>query len=296
MFKIADISGSRAQSKKLEILRELLSSANPTEAKYITRTVIEELRVGVGEGTIRDALSQAFGVDKAVVERAHMLTNDLGLVAEVSKEEGIEGLQKLTLNPGKPVKPMLAQLSPGISASIIEMGWALCETKYDGIRVQIHRLNNDVNIFTRRLENISNAVPEIVEYIKKSLPHEDFIVEGEIIVTRDGKPISFQYILQRVRRKYDIERMRNEVPLKLYLFDVLYYKHPLIDAPFEKRREVLESIVDITPDKIELSKQVKVTPETLQDAHDLFNNSIKGGHEGIMIKDPECTIHSRHKG
>jgi DNA ligase-1 len=288
LFKIADISGSRAQSKKLEILRELLSSANPTEAKYITRTVIEELRVGVGEGTIRDALSQAFGVDKAVVERAHMLTNDLGLVAEVSKEQGIEGLQKLTLNPGKPVKPMLAQLSPGISASIIEMGWALCETKYDGIRVQIHRLNNDVNIFTRRLENISNAVPEIVEYIKKSLPHQDFIVEGEIIVTRDGKPISFQYILQRVRRKYDIERMRNEVPLKLYLFDVLYYKQPLIDAPFEKRREVLESIVDITPDKIELSKQVKVTPETLQDAHDLFNNSIKGGHEGIMIKDPDA--------
>jgi DNA ligase-1 len=288
LVKMADISGSRAQSKKLEILRELLSSASPTEAKYITRTVIEELRVGVGEGTIRDALAQAFGVDKRIVERAHMLTNDLGLVAEVSKEEGVEGLEKLTLNPGKPVKPMLAQLSPGISESILEMGWAMCETKYDGIRVQIHNLNNEINIFTRRLENISKAVPEIVEYIKKSLPAQNFIVEGEIIVTRDGKPISFQYILQRVRRKYDIERMRNEVPLKLYLFDVLYYNGPLIDAPFEKRREVLESIVEICPDKIELSKQVKVTPESLKDAHDLFNNSIKGGHEGIMIKDPNA--------
>jgi len=83
-----------------------------------------------------------------------MLTNDLGLVAEVSKEEGVEGLQKLSLNPGKPVKPMLAQLSPGIGTSIIEMGWAFCETKYDGIRVQIHRLGDEVNIFTRRLENI----------------------------------------------------------------------------------------------------------------------------------------------
>ena len=288
MVKIADISGSRAQSKKLEILRELLSSASPTEAKYITRTVIEELRVGVGEGTIRDALAQAFGVNKEVVERAHMLTNDLGLVAEVSKEEGVEGLQKLTLKPGKPVKPMLAQLSPGIATSIMEMGWALCETKYDGIRVQIHRLGNEVNIFTRRLENISNALPEIVEYIRKSLPSEDFIVEGEIIVTRDGKPISFQYILQRVRRKYDIERMRDEVPLKLYLFDVLYYKVPLIDAPFEKRRNVLESIVNISGDKIQLSRQVKVTPESLKDAEDLFNESINGGHEGIMIKDPNA--------
>lgn len=286
LIKMADISGNKAQTKKLEILRELLSSASPTEAKYITRTVIEELRVGVGEGTIRDALSLAFGVDKAAVERAHMLTNDLGLVAEVSKEEGVEGLQKLSLNPGKPVKPMLAQLSPGIGTSITEMGWAFCETKYDGIRVQIHRLGDEVNIFTRRLENISKAVPEIVEYIKKALPNHNFIVEGEIIVTRDGKPISFQYILQRVRRKYDIERMRNEVPLKLFLFDVLYYGEPLIDAPFEKRREVLESIVNITPDRIELSKQVKVTPESIQVAQDLFNNSIKGGHEGIMIKDP----------
>jgi DNA ligase 1 len=286
LVKIADISGSKAQSKKLEILRELLSSASPTEAKYITRTVIEELRVGVGEGTIRDALSQAFSVDKNVVERAHMLTNDLGLVAEVSKEEGVDGLKNLTLNPGKPVKPMLAQLSPGISTSILEMGWALCETKYDGIRVQIHRLGNDVNIFTRRLENISNAVPEIVEYIKKSLPSKDFIVEGEIIVTRDGKPISFQYILQRVRRKYDIDRMREEVPLKLYLFDVLYYNGPLIDVPFEKRRETLESIVTVIGDKVQLSRKVKVTPDSLHLAQDLFNESIKGGHEGIMIKDP----------
>ncbi|MGZ7160050.1 MAG: ATP-dependent DNA ligase, partial [Methanobacterium sp.] len=107
-----------------------------------------------------------------------------------------------------------------------------------------------------------------------------------IIVTKDGKPISFQYILQRVRRKYDIERMRDEVPLKLYLFDVLYYEGPLIDVPFEKRRKVLESIVTVNGDKIQLSRNVKVTPESLQDAEDLFNESIKAGHEGIMIKDP----------
>src|SRR5664280_1779380 len=102
------------------------------------------------------------------------------------------------------------------------------------------------------IRDSSKAVPEIIEYIQKSLPSEDFIVEGEIIVTRDGKPISFQYILQRVKRKYDIERMREEVPLKLYLFDVLYYNGPLIDAPFEKRREVLESIVTVN-DNIQLS-------------------------------------------
>ena len=286
LVKIADITGGKSQYKKLEILRELLSSASPIEAKYITRTVIEELRVGVGEGTMKDAVSRAFKVPKDTVERAHMLTNDLGLVAVVAKEQGLEGLQKLTLEPGKPVKPMLAQLSPNYIASIQEMGWALCETKYDGIRVQIHREGDEINIFTRRLENISQALPEIVEYIKKAIKPSDFIVEGEIIVTQDGKPISFQYILQRVRRKYEIEKMRKKIPLTMYIFDVLYYNQPILDEPFKDRRELLEKIVQIIPNKLELSSQVKVTPENPEKAENLFNVSIDEGHEGIMIKDP----------
>jgi DNA ligase-1 len=288
LVKIADISGGRSQYKKIDILMGLLSSASPFEAKYITRTVIEELRVGVGEGTIKDAISQAFGIPKEVVERAHMITNDLGLVAVVSREEGEEGLKKLSLKPGKPVKPMLAQLSPGIEETVKEMGWALCETKYDGIRVQIHRKGEDIEIYTRRLENISRALPEIVSYIRESLPGEDFIVEGEIIVTRDGKPISFQYILQRVRRKYDIERMVDQIPLTLYLFDTLYYGKNLIDTPFRIRREILESIVTINPGKVEISRQVKVTPSDVEKAQKLFEDSINEGHEGIMIKDPEA--------
>ncbi len=286
LVKIADITGGRSQYKKLEILRELFSSASPIEAKYITRTVIEELRVGVGEGTMKDAVSQAFKVPKKNVERAHMLTNDLGLVAVVAKEQGLEGLQKLNLEPGKPVKPMLAQLSPNYITSIQEMGGAFCETKYDGIRVQIHREGDEINIFTRRLENISLALPEIVEYIKKAIKPSDFIVEGEIIVTQDGKPISFQYILQRVRRKYEIEKMREKIPLTMYLFDVLYYNQPVLDEPFKDRRELLEKIVQIIPRKLELSTQVKVTPENPEKAENLFNESIDEGHEGIMIKDP----------
>ncbi|MDD1764000.1 MAG: ATP-dependent DNA ligase [Methanobacteriaceae archaeon] len=288
LVKIADISGGRSQFKKIDILMGLLSSASPYEAKYITRTVIEELRVGVGEGTIKDAVSLAFQIPKEVTERAHMLTNDLGLVAVVSREEGEEGLKKLSLKPGKPVKPMLAQLSPGIEETIKEMGWAICETKYDGIRVQIHRKGEDIEIYTRRLENISRALPEIVSYIRESLPDQEFIVEGEIIVTREGKPISFQYILQRVRRKYDIERMVDKIPLTLYLFDVLYYGSNLIDTPFRRRREILEFIVKLNEGKVEISRQVKVTPSDVKIAHKLFEDSINEGHEGIMIKDPEA--------
>ncbi|MBI5680347.1 MAG: ATP-dependent DNA ligase [Methanobacterium sp.] len=286
MVKLASVSGKNAVTKKMRILTELLSSASPQEAKYISRTVVEELRVGIGEGTIKDALSKAFNIEKEVVERALMLTNDPGLVAEVAKESGEEGLKKLTLNPGKPVKPMLAQLSKNIKESVLEMGWALCEIKYDGFRVQIHRIGDEIKVFTRRLDNIKDAVPEIVEYVDKHLPHEDFIVEGEIIATKEGKPISFQYILQRVRRKYEIERLRLEVPLTLYLFDVLYYKKSLIDAPFEERRQVLESISKREKGKFGLSTQVKVTPENIEYAEDLFKLSIEKGHEGIMIKDP----------
>ncbi len=245
MVKIADVSGKNAVQKKLRILIELLTSASPKEAKYITRTVVEELRVGIGEGTLKDSISQAFNVDKELVERALMLTNNPGLIAEVAKSEGEEGLKKLNLNPGKPVKPMLAQLSPDIKTSVEEMGAAICETKYDGFRVQIHRNGNDIKIFTRRLDNIKDAVPEIVEYIEKCLPKEDFIVEGEIIATKGGFPISFQYILQRVRRKYEIDRLRQEVPLIMYLFDVLYYKEPLIDMPFGERRVILQEIAAV---------------------------------------------------
>ncbi|GAB6055676.1 ATP-dependent DNA ligase [Methanobacterium movens] len=286
--KLANISGNKAQSRKIDIILELLSLASPQEAKYITRTVLEELRVGVGEGTIRDSISQAFGVDKKLLERAHMLTNDLGMVAKVAHAEGEKGLQSLSLKPGKPVKPMLAQLADGIKETVLEMGRIYCETKYDGIRVQIHRKDSQIMIFTRRLENISNALPDVIQYIEKALPPQDFIVEGEIIVTKQGKPISFQYILQRVRRKYDIEKVMESVPLTLYLFDVLYYQEPLIDAPLEIRRETLEKIAKTMDNQVELSKQVKVSRDNIEDAENLFKESIELGHEGIMLKDPQA--------
>ncbi|HHW16766.1 MAG TPA: ATP-dependent DNA ligase [Methanothermobacter sp.] len=286
--KLASITGPGAQSKKINILLGIFSLASPIEAKYITRTILEELRVGAGEGIISDAISLAFNIDKEVVERAYMLTNDLGMVAKVAKSEGEAGLRRLSLEPGRPVKPMLAQLAESIESAIEELGEALCETKYDGVRVQIHRKGDEILVFTRRLENISNAVPEIIKRVEKALPCEDFIVEGEIIVNIEGRPGSFQYILQRVKRKYDIEEMITRIPLTLYLFDILYYRKPLIDEPFKERRKILESIIKPIKGKIELSKQISVNTENIKDGKLLFKESIKEGHEGIMIKDPNA--------
>jgi DNA ligase-1 len=282
--KLATISGSRSTARKISNILELLSSASGKEAKYICRTILEELRIGVGEGIIRDAISQAFGVDKAVAERAHMLTNDLGLVAKVAKLEGEEGLKKLTLIPGRPVKPMLAQLSEGIDISIEEMGCALCETKYDGFRTQFHKNGDEITLFTRRLENVTHAFPDAVDFIRRGFPDEDFIAEGEIVGFRDNKPLPFQTVLQRVRRKYDIHDAMKNVPIKIFLYDLLYFNEPVVDEPIIKRREILENAVDTSIDELNLSDIVKVGPENIDDAVELFNKSIAGGHEGIMIK------------
>ena len=282
--KLSKISGSRSTNRKISIILELLSQASATEAKYLTRTITEELRIGVGDGIIRDAIAQAFDIDKKVVERAQMLTNDFSVVARTALLEGAGGLAKLNLTPGTPVKAMLAQLSPPVAEIIPEMGTAICETKYDGIRLQVHRNGNEIKIFTRRLENITSALPEIVKLFDENLPHDDYIVEGEVIATRDGKPLPFQNILHRVRRKYNVEEAMENVPLKLYLFDLLYYKEPMIDEPLMVRRETLEEIVDTNDDGMNLSTMIVGTPDNIDEIEELFNSSIAAHHEGIMIK------------
>ena len=283
--KLSKITGSRSTNRKIAIILELLSQASPSEAKYLTRTITEELRIGVGDGIVRDAIGEAFGIDKKVVERAQMLTNDFSVVAKTAKEEGEEGLKKLNLTPGTPVKPMLAQLSPPLNEILPEMGRAICETKYDGIRLQVHRNKDEIQIFTRRLENITHALPEIVNLFDEYLPHEDYIVEGEVIATRDGKPLPFQNILHRVRRKHNVEEAMENVPLKLFLFDVLYYKVPMIDEALDYRRKTLENIVDTSVDEMNLSTMKIGTPDNILEIEKLFESSIENGHEGIMIKD-----------
>ena len=282
--KLSKISGSRSTNRKISIILELLSQASPTEAKYLTRTITEELRIGVGDGIVRDAIAQAFDIDKKVIERAQMLTNDFSIVARTALLEGANGLAKLNLTPGTPVKPMLAQLSPPVAEIIPEIGTAICETKYDGIRLQVHRNGDEIKIFTRRLENITNALPEIVKLFDENLPHNDYIVEGEVIATRDGKPLPFQNILHRVRRKYNVEEAMENVPLKLYLFDLLYYKEPMIDEPLMVRRETLEEIVDTDDDAMNLSTMIVGTQDNIDEIEELFNSSIAAHHEGIMIK------------
>ena len=288
--KISEFSGARSQEKKIKYLSNVFASATGVETRYLVRIVLGTMRTGIGEGTVRDAIAQSFNCDTAQVERAFMLTNDLGLVAKTAKKNP-EELNELDITFFKPVKFMLAQVG-SLQEAKERMSVLSCEIKYDGSRAQIHKKGTKIKIFSRRLEDITSALPDLVESIKKSVTG-DAIVEGEIVAMKDGRPQPFQNVLRRLRRKYDITEMIERIPLKIYYFDVLYRNESLIDLPFEERRKILESITKTT-DGAELSK-VLIT-ESIDEAETFFEHSLSIGHEGLMIKDRESVYQPGARG
>jgi len=288
--RISEFSGARSQEKKLKYLSNLFSSANGEETRYLVRIVLGTMRTGIGEGTVRDAIALSFGCEPSQVERAYMLTNDLGLVAKTAKKNP-KDLTELDITFFKPIKFMLAQVS-SLQEAKERMSVLSCEIKYDGSRAQIHKKGKKTKIFSRRLEDITAALPDLVESVRKSISG-DVIVEGEIVATENEHPRPFQYVLRRLRRKYDIIEMIEKIPLKIYYFDVLYRNRSLIDLPFTERRKALEEIVTNT-EGAELS-QVLIT-ESVEEAQKFFEHSIDIGHEGLMIKDVQSVYQPGARG
>ncbi len=280
---ISSLSGEGSQKRKVKLLADLYVSASPIEARYLTRLVLGEMRLGVGEGIIRDAIAKAWGIDSELVERAYMITNDFGKVAVVAKREGKAGLEKLKIKLHIPVKMMLAQVAEGIEQAIREMKRVAVEWKFDGTRVQIHWGEGKVTIYSRRLENVTNALPEIVEEVKKVVK-EGVILDGEAVAIKDGKPMPFQHILRRFRRKHEVGKMLEKIPIKVYLFDVLYANGETIDLPLKERRAILESLVKES-DRITIAEQIVTNKE--EDIEEMYNQALNAGHEGVMMKNPE---------
>lgn len=283
--KIARITGAGTQGKKTKLLADLLTDASPLEARYLVRTILGELRAGVAEGIVRDAIAKSFGVSAQAVERAYMLTNDFGVVAITAKKEGEEGLKKLSVRVGIPLKPMLAQLSPSIEKAIEDVGKAAFEIKYDGVRIQLHKKNGEIKIFSRRLENVTHALPDVVESSIKALKAGEVIIEGEAVAVdpETRKPRAFQDILRRFRRKYEVEKMAVEIPFETYLFDILYVDGAtMIDEPFQERRRKLEAIIEPVNRKFELAQQI-ITDDPVV-AAEFYQKALAMGHEGVMIK------------
>jgi DNA ligase 1 len=278
-LSISRASGKRSQDAKVKNLQFLFGEATPLEAQYLARLAMEDLRIGIGEWGVRDAIAKAFGQSSDLVERGYNLTNDMGLVAQHAKRSS---LSSLNIMINHPIKMMLAQLGEGIAQAIQEMRIAAIEWKFDGARVQIHKNEEDVCIYSRRLENDTSSLPDISRAVLKHVKAKSAILDGEAVaIGDDGRPRPFQDILKRFRRKHDVEKLAAQIPLRLFLFDILYMDgQSLIDKPLSERRMHLEEIADPR----------LVAPQTLtdksEDAEKMYHDAISAGHEGIMIKNP----------
>jgi len=284
--KLAEIEGAGTVSKKVGLISELISSTSPAGAKYLVRLLLEDLRTGAGVGVIRDAISESFGVDKSKIQRAYDLTTDLSQVAFITKTEGEQGLDNLKIKPGNPVKVMLFQKAENFENAFTKVGTpAAIEYKYDGFRLQIHRNGNLIRLFTRNLEDVTTQFPDIVEFVKRDIESTSFVIDCEAIgydaKTKVWKP--FQEISQRIKRKYNVEKMVKEVPIMILVFDILYLDgQSLLESSFKERRAKLKKLIKSKKSVVDLAKSI-ITSDS-NEAQNFYENSLKDGAEGVMVK------------
>ena len=289
---LARIAGAGSATKKQKVLIGVLNrAASPLEARYIVSLTIEYVLSGAKEGVMEDAIAKAFGVDPEQVRRAHMLTSDLGETAKIARLQGPEGLSAISIQPMRPVRPMLAQNVASIREALDEMGGtAEFEVKYDGARLQIHKRGDEVRLFSRRLEDLTDALPEIVNFVRQCVTVDTAILDSECIAIdrATGRPIPFQNILTRLRRVYKVEETRQQFPLILRPFDVLYHGgHSTLELPFRERRQLLETIVGPLNAECKPAEGL-ITGDEVK-AQEMFGESVRSGNEGLMGKDLNAT-------
>ncbi|UPV73643.1 ATP-dependent DNA ligase [Halorussus limi] len=323
---LAAAEGSGSQDKKIDVLFALFNRASATEARYLARLVLSEMRIGVGEGTVRDATADAFDVPVEAVERALQVSNDYGEVARVAREEGADGLAALDLELGRPVQAMLAQAG-SVADALDDWDEVAVEWKYDGARVQIHydpeglawasetagsaaadasaSDDREVAVFSRNMEDVTDALPEIVEHVEANVD-APAILDGEVVATEDGDPRPFQEVLRRFRRKHDVAQAREEVELDLFAFDCLHAAgDDLLRTPLPERHDRLEGLLGAGASAGEASDDSGGDPSGLsslwitddaEEIADIEAEALDAGHEGIMLKNPDSTYSPGRRG
>lgn len=310
--KVAELEGEGVVDRKVQLIAELLSSAGEGEAKYIVRTVLQELRIGLGEGTIRDSIVWAFFGEKygaeydaeknsftvreqdkydaaaALVQDALDRLNDVVDVVQRARQ-GEDALRSVELVPLRPVKVMLYQKALNVANALEIVGVpAAAEFKYDGFRLQIHRDGDKIVLFTRRLEDVTAQFPDVVSVVRKNIKSKRVIIDAEVVGVDpvSGKYLPFQNISQRIKRKYDIGELAAKFPVEVNVFDILFMEKSLIDVPFEKRRMYLKEITEELPGALKLAEQTMVN--TVEEGEKVYARALEEGNEGLMIKNVQA--------
>lgn len=284
--KIARSTGPGSQDDKIRLLAELIRIAEPLSVRYLVRIPLGKMRLGFSDMTILDGLSWMEAGDKSLkkeMERAYNVRPDLGFIAHTVKEKGVKGLKSVRSKPGTPI--MMARANRLTSSAEIfeKIGTCAIEFKYDGLRLQVHRKGSDIKMFSRNLENITPMFPDIAAAVKEQIKSQEVIFEGEVVAynPKTGVFVPFQETMQR-KRKYDIEAKALEIPVKLFVFELLYADGTsFIEEPYKKRKDKLKSILE--KGKTIVYAQERVV-KTEVEVDEMFEESVKLHFEGIIAK------------
>lgn len=272
---IAQAEGGKSQKERLRIIQRLFSVATPLEGHYITGILLDDMRIGVGEGNLRDAIAKAFNVDPGLVEHAQQVLNDMGEVASLASQ-GESAMSHVSLQLFHPVRMMLARQGT-ISEVIADVGSIAVEYKYDGARFQFHKEGSTGRMYSRKLENVTNSLPDVVSMLLSATDH-DLILDGEVIAIKDGRPMPFQTVLKRFRRKHGIADAVEAIKLVPNVFDILFLDgEMLLDQPFSERRKILTKVLKqyATP---------QLVSGDLSEIEQYYHQALDDGHEGVMLK------------
>ena len=299
LFKIAKLEGKGSQDLKMKYISSMLNDATPIEAKFVLKILLGTLRLGVAENTVMDALAIAFTgkkENKEQIENAYNVSSDLGKVSLVVATDGIEEIKKFEISLFNPIRPMLADRIKSETDAIKKMPKQFAaEYKLDGERVQIHKQMDKIILFSRRLENITQYYPDIIENVGKSITVNEGIFEAEIVPINEntGEFLPFQELMHR-RRKYKLEEAVLQYPITVNFFDVLYFDDKnCLNLEYTKRREILEKIVK----EDNFSKLVPMSlVKNENEVEDFLENSINSGCEGLMLKTPNAGYRAGARG
>ena len=289
--ELQKVRGKRSTAERKRLLADLLARATADEQSFLAALLIGEVRQGALDGVLTDAVARASELPADRVRRAVMLAGDLGAVAEAVLTDGGRGLARYALQLFRPIQPMLADSAPNIGEAIATLETAVLEWKLDGARIQVHRDGERVAVYTRSLNDVTAAVPEVVEAVR-ALPTTRLILDGEVIaLTAEGRPLAFQDTMRRFGRRLDVGALRNELPLTPFFFDVLRVDdEDLLDRPLTDRLARLDTVLPAS------LRVPRLTTSSVDDAKRFEAEALTRGHEGVMAKLPTAPYAAGRRG